>query len=852
MTTWRPFTLIVFFLLMMVAVGAFQTQGSEPLKSLEQRSIYRNEYGDIVRDSKGQQINYSIEELRAKSDGLPARASTSPLANSSAPELVWNYAAFGNRLGESNIIAARNGAQLEIYLGGSTLTFGSNNYWYTLRYDASTQEYQQIYASPLMPNIRRIEVGNVTGDSADEIIVLREFGQVHVYNQATKQQIRTIAVPSNGLAGLAIADLDGNGVKEIIISTHSFSSDPPRLFVYSGDGALKWDLAGVGGWDADAGQMDTDPAIEIAVSGGKVVDGTTRTVQWSWPNVDGHILEAVDIDGDNMKEVITTGYSTYVKVYDVDSQTLKWSLPNEGNTGGFQVADIDGDSVQELIIGNAQWGDIKAYDTQTRLVEWTVPNTEHSVQDIAVGDFDADGANELMWATGGGNTGPDFLHVVNWQTKQLEWRSIHLDGPFVSPQIGDLDDDGVNELVVVSRESNSGYGSGRILVFDALTRRLRAISNEVVGGTSWTGVRDLKLRDMDSDGQLEILITADRYYDGALEIYRFNPAGSLSVIWSTTTNTIDEGSINAAEAVDLDNDGDVEIIAADSSIHTSDFVMQVHVYDYATGVEEWRSPEIPGGGFSSLEVANIDQDSAKEIIGLHSYRGVYIIDGTSRLIEATLPGEFTDMGIHRINNALQIALSNEDGELLFYRYSSGTFSQTYRNRLTTRPIGAFTIDSENRIWVSNGGDLDQFNFAGRRNRTISGYGEAFGRRVVSLPGSPLIFTTTSYSVAAFFVGTGNDGPSICLQDDVTGDLLRLNLNTGEYLFTASQTGYMLGGIGAVTKRGSTITIQHNTADRRVLAQIDQSTHKGNASIQAFAQGIAAIIRDRDTTNNRCE
>jgi hypothetical protein len=59
---------------------------------------------------------------------------------------------------------------------------------------------------------------------------------------------------------------------------------------------------------------------------------------------------------------------------------------------------------------------------------------------------------------------------------QTEWANIHLDGPFLGPERADLDGDGRLELVTATFSSDSGYSSGRILVFDDASRRLRAIS----------------------------------------------------------------------------------------------------------------------------------------------------------------------------------------------------------------------------------------------------------------------------------------------------------------------------------------------------------------------------------------
>lgn len=91
---------------------------------------------------------------------------------------------------------------------------------------------------------------------------------------------------------------------------------------------------------------------------------------------------------------------------------------------------------------------------------------------------------------------------------------------------------------------------------------------------------------------------------------------------------------------------------------------------------------------------------------------------------------------------------------------------------------------------------------------------------------------------------------ICLQDDSSGAFFQFNSTTGDYQFT-SCGGVMLGGIGVISRRGSTITLQQNGPDRRVLARSDGAQNKGTVSVQVFSQGTTLTITDRNTINNTC-
>jgi hypothetical protein len=91
---------------------------------------------------------------------------------------------------------------------------------------------------------------------------------------------------------------------------------------------------------------------------------------------------------------------------------------------------------------------------------------------------------------------------------------------------------------------------------------------------------------------------------------------------------------------------------------------------------------------------------------------------------------------------------------------------------------------------------------------------------------------------------------ICIQDDSSGSILRINSTTGDYQFT-NCLGFMLSGVGGLIKRGGTVTLQHYASDRRVLARIDTGLNKGTASIQLFSTSTTFTITDRNTANNSC-
>ncbi|HJQ70332.1 MAG TPA: DUF11 domain-containing protein [Blastocatellia bacterium] len=89
--------------------------------------------------------------------------------------------------------------------------------------------------------------------------------------------------------------------------------------------------------------------------------------------------------------------------------------------------------------------------------------------------------------------------------------------------------------------------------------------------------------------------------------------------------------------------------------------------------------------------------------------------------------------------------------------------------------------------------------------------------------------------------------SLCLQADGGREVFFINTTTGDYLFRDCQ-GTTLTGRGEISGRGCSITLQHNTGDRRVSASVNTCQRTGIAAVQVFSIGRTFNITDRDTSN----
>jgi FG-GAP-like repeat len=718
-------------------------------------SVDTNVAGLPVRDASGAPRNYGPEELNA---GAGSGSKTTEPAAAAPPVGALagpGFATLGSGIGLSGIVTARNGNATEIYVGGSSSTFGADDVWYALRFSAVAGDYQQVYISDQLPaGIRRIAVARA-GAGRRHIVVALADGTVRRYDQATKQLLQSTVDPCSahgGLVALVAVNLDGDRHDELV------STCEDQTLSVQGRRYGRWSMPDVGGHDIAVGQMDGDPGLEIATTSGHVIDAATRTVQWHWPDGFGARLRAADIDGDGRDELIAAEAWYFVWAYDVERQLPKWSIPTDLDVGAIQVADVDADGTQELLVGDGQWGSVHAYDTATQVEEWAIANPEHGVTNIAVADLTGDAIPEILWGAGASSTGSDHLYVADWQSRSIIGENQHLDGPFLGPEVGDLDGDGIDELVVVSFTSESGYESGRIAVIDGSTLTVRAVSPGVAGGwAGWTGVHDLSLRDLDGDGRPEILVATDYLYDGLIEAYSFSAANDFTLMW--TNQEWPSGSpFSSVEVADIDGDGLVEVVGGGSREHTGADGVFIYAYDGVTGEEKWRTLQM-GDYWSSitdLVVADIDADGAVEVAGLVEGGDIYVFDGATGALDAIIEAQGTTLTTTSTTGGLDLLVGDAAGRLSVRRFDGAGYPEVGHADLGPDPIDGLTVTGDGSLWVGSAGVLRRFDqvLGGALIYASASYGPGLGARIAFLPGKPFVFSAGGYGVHGFSVPAG--------------------------------------------------------------------------------------------------
>ena len=749
------------------------------MEAADRNRLPVNQYGSPVIDAEGRHINYNRKSLermaragansadvrlrpvhrRTGSASPTPRPRPTPVPRPGPPppsigRPFWQYAVFGGDIGGSNIIIG------PIPPGGAPeIVFDSYSYdtfWQSIRYNPSTGNYDQVFVSPsyntdhyAYVSIRGLELGKVTAASDRQIVVMLDDGRIYVYDFATKMELGhfdTAVAGGYGLTALTVSDLNGDGLAELVLTNDS------DLFVFDGAGQLLWQVAGAGGYDVVAGQMDNDPAIEIAATNGMVIDAGTHAVQWTYGSGFGTHLKLAPFPGENYQQLISASGWQFVYSYDVGRQLPRWSITTPQDIGAINVADVDNDGVPEVIIGDGQWGTVHVHDLMTQALKWEANNPEHGVTNVAIGDVDNDGVVDLLWGAGATSSGPDYLYVANTTGgHDIKWQNLDLEGPFLGPAIGELDGDGQPELVICSTSSDAGYSSGRILVFDLGTLALRAVSPPVADGFSAYGVHDLKLRDVEGNGRMQIMIGTESGYDGLIEVYRFDSNNTFTRVWTNTTRP--SSSFYFADAADLDNSGTRKIIGGTDGY--------VFIYDYPSGAQSWQSVNLPGNVMGLL-VEDLNLDGNKEIAALVSNGDLYTWDGPSRQLRNLRQGTNGSL-LSNQSSLAGLVLGDTSGVGHFLQWANNSYTETFTRQLASDcdPYGyppclnGINVTSDNALWTGTGSILNQrlgpsYDSVAWESPAIGG---GFGRFVATTVrnGQNCVFSSAQHTVVGLVI-----------------------------------------------------------------------------------------------------
>lgn len=237
----------------------------------------------------------------------------------------------------------------------------------------------------------------------------------------------------------AVGDVDGDGAPEVVYGT-----DNGHVYCLGGWGRVEWrydEFAPYGRSGVNLADLDGDGSVEVLITRSNVgldrclmaVDGATGTFKWRSNDVmQGYVSNAIvnfghEPNGD--VAVLHGDKGNWLYATRADG-TEKWRV-ELGGRGIFwapAAADVDGDGYIEVIVGirgeDPDSGACVYVVGQDGAIDAAVDLGSGANAGPAVGDIDGDGNLEVVVVT----EGPDRVQAVTWNAAgRVEWPSLRGD-----------------------------------------------------------------------------------------------------------------------------------------------------------------------------------------------------------------------------------------------------------------------------------------------------------------------------------------------------------------------------------------------------------------------------------------
>jgi hypothetical protein len=610
--------------------------------------------------------------------------------------LKWNYGMYGGYIGKKGMMVDDlDDDGIQEIVATASVKGGENNIWYVVR-ETSDGDYEQVYRGAISQSgIVRLCLADMNIDGKKDVEVAFSDGTVQVYDGPTLRLYRTEHIP-DGLNDVAIDDLDNDGKKEVVVRYDEGVS------IYDAESfELKRNILVGAGSTLALGNVDSDSSLEIVTSTydgqGYVLDGTSGSVKWEFEIGFQSRIKLGDVDGDGKMEIVsstcwydgsTPNYK--ISIYDCDLRSLSWEIPSLLDISPLLVEDVETDGIPEIIYAGYPMGIVHAVDGRTRMERWSAEYPGVGLAGIAMADVDRDGKKELI---GGVSFFSCYLFIMDPTLEAIKWNDYDVEG-LSSLVVGDLTGKGHDDIVMISQCSNDGEGEGVVHIFDGDSHDL--LYRSPLATADWMGAnRIVKMTDVDGDGSNEMVVTTSGQLEGLIRVYD----GSTHVVKAQTVG-YDGNSFSALAIGDVDNDGDVEIVAGQEREDSGAAGVFLIVFDGKTLQEKWRSEnlEILGGAsVYDIKISDLDKDGNPDIVVSMDYR-LKVYDGVTHALKFS--GDTSSL-------ARALAVTDVDGdgfpEILVGR-GDGNIAVyngvTFNLKKTVSTSGTSSVDA---LWV---GDLD--------------------------------------------------------------------------------------------------------------------------------------------------
>jgi hypothetical protein len=382
-----------------------------------------------------------------------------------------------------------------------------------------------------------------------------------------------LILPASTASSVAVGDVDGDGGLDVLVGDAGvYAWHANGIELRDGDGdAATWgaftDFTSTVTGAIALAQLDpATPGLEIVAAHwadnrvfaydgqGNVLPGWPREPMlggtpgyWGTPT-------AADLDGDGRAEVLVIGKNGHLYGWRHDGTPLDGGDASFANVGAFtrtspSLVNLDGDPWFEIVVATSL-GFVQAFQPDGSSIVgegWPAALGAASLSSPAIGEIDGNPSTQEIVVT----SENDLVHVLDVRGYPLSgWpRAAAMDSPSFgpSPALGDLNNDGRDEIVVVANKSPATLST--LMVFDGAT-------GTVLLTKMLTNISEASpiLADVDGNGTIDVVVGGE--------------SGVINA-WDLTGAQLDGFPLTTGDFVrstpafaDLDADGDAELILA--------------------------------------------------------------------------------------------------------------------------------------------------------------------------------------------------------------------------------------------------------------------------------------------------
>jgi hypothetical protein len=465
---------------------------------------------------------------------------------------------------------------------------------------------------------------------------------------------------------LEVADIDGDGDLDVLVATASNGSTHSAynaIYINDGGGELWKATEGdfvteeMSSTDLEVVDIDGDSDLDVLVAndrgfeaGGIVIyinDGVgelRKRVLDCWDDnncADGNWimtvsnprgLELADIDGDGDLDVLIINFGERNAMY-INKGGGELRMLTDGDfvtdtavsSTDLEVVDIDGDGDLDVLVtkskamlakfkGGDQFENNAMYVNEgtgelTKVMEGVFVTDLAPSHNLHVVDIDGDGDLDVLVANGGNNA--MYMNEGGCAFRKLLGGDFITDsGISTSLDVVDIDGDGYLDVLVANSDPSQDNQNNAMYKSDSLGEFRKLLEGVFVSSDGGFSI-DLEVADIDNDGDLDVLSIV-RGEDTSNVIY-MNDGGSELQKWTEGASFTDNRPTDL-EVVDIDGDGDLDIVVANNGADFADTRNSIYFNEGGCELRKETEGAFQTEGGRLLEIGDIDGDGDLDII----------------------------------------------------------------------------------------------------------------------------------------------------------------------------------------------------------------------------------------------